>query len=136
VKILFLFLSLACQAADVKFAWDPPLPSTNIAFYDFNLYRTGSWHFAQTAALSPATEGVLRGLSSGTYIVGLTAISSNGLTSDISNSVTAMVRQVVMNLEYTTNLGVSNGWQVSSRVTNALIQVTNQLFYRTRLQLQ
>jgi len=136
MKWLLLLLASSAYSADITFAWDPPIPATNIAFYDFNLFSSGSWHFAQRAALSPGTEGVLSGLTNGTYIVGVTAVNSNGLSSEISNSVTALVRQVVINLEYTTNLGVTNGWQISARVTNSIVQVTNQLFYRTRLQLQ
>lgn len=122
----------AMAAADLQFGWDA---ATNAALYEFRLFTSNQWRYAGLAATAPDTEGWLRGLTNGQHVVGVVAVGTNDLSSDISNSVTVMVQRVIINMEYATNLLATN-WSTAARFTNQIAVVTNQLFYRARLQLQ
>jgi|KBSSwiStaDraftv2_1062776.scaffolds.fasta_scaffold18779_9 hypothetical protein len=130
----FIILALFCfnlNAIDIQFGWNAPTNGTNIAYYNFRQWRSNTWQFLRNAG---TTTNSFLTLQTGIYIVAVSAVASNGLESDVSNSITVDVKRVTLNLEASTN-NLSN-WTTMARLTNDIAIVSNSIFYRGRLTIQ
>lgn len=85
VAVFFLFMPSRSPSAEVRLAWDPPIPPTNVASYVVHL-GTNSRQYTTTTNVGLSTNALIKGLLPGRrYFFAASSINKKGRESRFSN---------------------------------------------------